>query len=168
MNLANIPLAARVGAGSIAALAALGGGAAAATHLGGGTATAGATTTTPPVVATASPSPSPSGAARNAAAQAARRAIIQAEAQVLGITAKQLTADLRAGKTVQQLAADKGLSQDQFRTQLQQALKPLMDQEVAAGTLTSTQEQRALQRLATTIPNWSQAGAAKPSPSPTA
>src|SRR5262249_10126841 len=114
-------------------------------------------------------SPSPSAAAKDPAAQAVRVAGAQAEAQVLGITPKQLTADLKSGKTVQQLASDKGLSQDQFRTQFQQALKPLLDQQVTAGTLTSAQEQKAIQRLITTIPNWTQAPAKKqPQPSPSA
>jgi homoserine acetyltransferase len=170
MNLANIPLAAKVGAGAIAGLALLGGGAAVGAHLGG--VQASSVTTTGPIVASAAPSgqPAANGAAA-AANQAARRAALQAEAQVLGISLKELNADFKAGKTVQQLATAKGLSQDQFRTQFQQALKPMLDQAVTSGTLTSAQEQRAITRLDAAIPNWSQVGqaqkAARPSPSAT-
>jgi hypothetical protein len=164
MNLANIPLAAKVYAGAVAALALLGGGIAAGVHLGAGSvhvAPAG------PVVASPAPSPARAQAVKNAAAQAVRRAVLQAEAQVLGISTRQLNADLRSGTTVQQLAAGKGLTLDQFRTQLVQAVTPLLDQQVTAGTLTSVQEQMELKRLASTIPNWSQvAGRKQPAPSP--
>ena len=165
MNLANIPLAAKVYAGAVAAAALLGGGIAAGIHIGSGTPSAAAAAA--PVVASPTPSQAPAGTAKNGAAQAVRKAALQAEAQVLGISTKQLNADFKSGTTVQQLAAGKGLSQDQFRAQLLQAVRPLLDQEVAAGTLTSAQEQEELQRLGTTIPNWSQVGGAKrPSPSP--
>lgn len=166
MNLANVPLAAKVAAGSIAGLAILGGGAAVGARLSSGVQ---ASAAAPVVVASPTPSSSPSGRpAANAAAQAARRAALQAEAQVLGISSKQLNADFKAGKTVQQLAAAKGLSQDQFRAQFQQALKALLDQQVTAGTLTSNQEQMALTRLDAAIPNWSQVAQPRmPSPSPT-
>jgi len=171
MNLATIPLAAKVGAGAIAGLALLGGGAAIGAHLGGA-AQAASSTTSQPIVASPAPSgrPAANGAAA-AANQAARRAALQAEAQVLGISLKELDADFKAGKTVQALATAKGLSQDQFRTQFQQALKPMLDQAVTNGTLTSAQEQRAITRLGAAIPNWSQVGqgqqAARPSPSAT-
>jgi hypothetical protein len=167
MHFADIPLAAKVGAGAIAALALLGGAVAIGAHLGGGTTSVSASAPAP-VTATAQPGQSPAGAAGSAANQAVRRATAQAEAQVLGSTPKQLAADLRSGHTLQQLATARSLSQDQFRTQLVAALKPLLDQEVTAGTLTAAQEQRALQRLATAIPNWTTTpGAGKASPSPT-
>jgi membrane-bound lytic murein transglycosylase B len=165
MNLANIPLAAKVGAGAIAGLALLGGGAAVGAHLTGSVQASGAT---PVVVATPAPSASPARPAANAASQAARRAALESEAQVLGVSQKDLNADFKAGKTVQQLAAAKGLSADQFRTQFHQALQALLDKAVAAGTLTADQEQKALTRLDAAIPNWSQIGAVnKPSPTPT-
>lgn len=170
MNFASIPLAAKVGVGAIAGLALLGGGAAVGAHLGGGAGVQASATT--PIVASPAPTPPAAGAVgANAANQAMRRAALQAEAQVLGVSLKQLDADFKAGRTVQQLAAAKGLSQDQFRAQFQQALKAQLDQAVASGTLTSTQEQRALTRLDAAIPNWSQVGkgaaAARPSPTPT-
>jgi hypothetical protein len=162
MNFASIPLAAKLSAGGVAALALLGG-AIAGVHL--------ATSSTPaqassPIVASPTPSApaSPAARAANPAARAVTRAMSTAEAQVLGISAKQLAADLKAGQTVQQLAGAKGLSQDQFRAQLVQDVTPLLDQQVQAGTLTKAQEQAALTRLGKTIPNWT----ARPRPTPSA
>jgi hypothetical protein len=164
MNFASIPLAAKVGAGAIAGLALLGGAAAVGAHLGEGSSAQASVVT--PIVASPTPSGRPAANGTAAAAnQAARRAALQAEAQVLGISLKELNADIKAGKTVQQLAAAKNLSQDQFRAQFDQALKGMLDKEVAAGTLTSAQEQKAIARLDAAIPNWTQA--AKPSPTPT-
>lgn len=162
MNLANIPLAAKVAAGGIAGLALLGGGVALGARMGDAQASSSFT----PVVASPTPSPAKAGAAA-AANQAVRRVAIQAEAQVLGISVKQLNADVKGGKTVQQLAAAKGLSQDQFRTQFRAAVKAELDKAVAAGTLTADQEQQALTRLDQAIPNWT-APQPKPSPSATA
>jgi hypothetical protein len=167
MDFASIPLAAKVGAGAIAGLALLGGGAAVGAHLGGGSGAQASAST--PVVASPTPTESPAGAA-STANQAARRAALQAEAQVLGVSPQQLNAELKAGKTVQQLATARGLSQDQFRAQFQQAVKVQLDRAVAAGTLNPAEEQRALTRLDAAIPNWSQAGQparTAPSPSPT-
>jgi hypothetical protein len=166
MNLANIPLAAKVAVGAIGGLAMLGGGVAAGAHLGGGVQASSSTA----IVAAPAPSPSPSAAARNAGTQAVRRAALAAEAQVLGVTTRQLNADFKSGQTVQQLATAKGLSQAQFQTQFQAALQTQLDQEVSAGTVTTAQEQQAVKRLTAAIPNWSQVGTAAgkaPSPTPT-
>src|SRR2546423_9717871 len=102
MHFADIPLAAKVGAGSIAALTLLGGAAAIGAHLGGGTTSVSASAPAP-VTATAQPGQASASAAGSAANQAVRRATAQAEAQVLGTTPKQLAADLRSGHTLQQL-----------------------------------------------------------------
>jgi len=165
MNLANIPLAAKVYVGAIGGLALLGGGVAIGTHVGGGAAQPASSTA---IVATPRPAASPSPGARNTAAQALRRAALSAEAQVLGVTLKQLNADFKAGTTVQQLATAKGLTQSQFQAQFQTALKALLDKEVTAGTVTQAQETQALGRLTAAVPNWSQvAGTARKAPSPT-
>src|SRR5215469_16298418 len=129
MNLANIPLAAKVYFGAIGGLALLGGGVAIGAHVGGGAQPASSTA----IVASPSPSASASPSARNTAAQAVRRAALSAEAQVLGVSPKQLDADFKAGTTVQQLATAKGLSQSEFQAQFQTALKDQLDQEVRAG-----------------------------------
>lgn len=167
MNLASIPLAAKLSVGAIGGLTLLGGGLALGAHLGNGSVQATNSGTTA-IVASPLPSSSPGAASKNPAAQAARKAAIAAEAQVLGVTAKQLNADFKSGKTVQQLAAAKGLSQAQFQTQYQAALKTQLDQVVTSGTLTQAQEDQAIKRLTAAIPNWSRVGAAKPSPSPSA
>jgi membrane-bound lytic murein transglycosylase B len=165
MNLANIPIAAKIYVGAIGGLALLGGGVAVGAHLGGG---GGQPASSTAIVASPTPAASPSPNARNAAAQAVRRAALSAEAQVLGVTLKELDADFKAGKTVQQLATAKGLTQSQFQAQFQPALKALLDHEVTAGTVTQAQETQALQRLTAAVPNWSQVGGtARKAPSPT-
>lgn len=166
MNLANIPLAAKIYVGAMGGVALLGGGVALGAHLGSGSAQAPSST----AVVAPTPSASPATAARNTAAQAVRRAALAAEAQVLGVTAKQLNADFKSGRTVQQLATARGLTQAQFQAQFAAALKAQLDQEVAAGTVTAADEQQAVKRLTTAIPNWSQVGGAAgkaPSPTPT-
>ena len=162
MNLANIPLAAKVYFGAIGGLALLGGGVALGTHLGPSSAQS---SSSGAVVGSPAPVPSPSAAARNTAAQAARRAALNAEAQVLGITLKQLNADFKGGQTVQALATAKGLSQAQFQSQYQADLKSELDKAVSAGTVTPAQEQQAIQRLTATIPNWSRVAPARTAPS---
>lgn len=166
MNLASIPLAAKVYVGAIGGLALLGGGVALGAHMAGGSVQP---TSSSVVVGSPAPAPSPSAAARNSAAQAVRRAALTAEAQVLGVTLKQLDADFKAGRTVQALATAKGLNQSQFQSQFQAALKPLLDQQAAAGTITQAQETQALRRLSAAVPNWTQVGATagKAAPSPT-
>jgi hypothetical protein len=164
MNLANIPLAAKIYVGAIGGLALLGGGIAIGAHVGGGAQAASSTA----VVASPTPSASPSPGGKNTAAQAVRRAALSAEAQVLGVTLKQLDADFKAGKTVQQLATARGLTQPQFQAQFQTALKTELDREVTAGTVTQAQETQALRRLTAAVPNWSQVGGtARKAPSPT-
>jgi uncharacterized protein YidB (DUF937 family) len=166
MTLPNLTLAAKLGVGAVAALALVGGGTAAGLHLAGTTSSA----STAPVVAASPAPPSPRGAAgtqQQAANRAVRQAVLQGEAQILGITSRQLSADLKQGTTVQQLAAQKGISQQQFQAQLVQDVQPLLDREVGAGTLTQAQEQQALKRLGKTIPNWTAAPKkAQPSTSP--
>jgi len=168
MTLPNLTLAAKLGVGAVAALALVGGGTAAGLHLASTTSSA----TTAPIVAASPTPPSSQGAAgtqQQAANRAVRQAVLQGEAQVLGITPKQLSADLKQGTTVQQLAAQKGIGQQQFQAQLVQDVQPLLDKEVTAGTLTQAQKQQALERLGKTIPNWTAAPKkAQPSPSPSA
>jgi membrane-bound lytic murein transglycosylase B len=122
-------------------------------------------TATPSSSAPATPTPVRTS---NPAARALALALLQAEAQVLGIQPQQLRADFRAGTTVQTLAAQKSISEADFQTQLLADVKPLLDQGVRQGTITSTQEQSVLRRLGKVIPNWSQVGAPRrPSPTPT-
>ena len=96
----------------------------------------------------------------NPAQKAVHQAVLQAEAQALGIKPKELSADLRQGTTVHQLADQKGLSQAAFQAAFGKDLTAALDQDVQKGALTSQQEQQALKRLGSTVPNWDQA--AKP------
>lgn len=109
--------------------------------------------------------PKPAGAAYT-------KQLLAAAASALGVTTQQLQADLAKGMTLSQVAAAETppVTEAQFRTRLIAALKPLLDQAVATGQLTSDQEQKVLQRLQTgPIPYWDKplkrpAPAASPSP----
>lgn len=120
---------------------------------------------------TASPAPSATPRAGNPAGRAVNMAVLAAEAQVLGLTTRQLTLDMRQGLTVHQLADRQGISQADFQARFQTDLKAIMDQSVQQGQLTAQQEQQALTRLSRGVPNWDQPPArpgaqASPSPSP--
>ncbi len=166
MNISSVSLGTKLAAGAVGLLI-VGGGAAAVIHFRqSSNHTVQAAAPTPS--ATASPAMHSPGSAKNSeAAKQLRMAVVAAEAQVLGIKPQELAADVKQGKTVHQLASDKGLSEDQFRTQYQAALKPLLDSQVQNGTLTSAQEKKALE--AKKIPNWDKPQpkpSASPSPSP--
>jgi hypothetical protein len=164
MQLPTIPLAAKIGAGALAALALTGGAAAVGAHL----ASARASMPAPIVAAGPSPAPATKPAPKaNPAARAVNMAILQAEAGILGITVKQLNADLKQGTPVQQLAGARGLDESQFSAQLVNAVTPLLDKDVTDGTLTAAQEQSALKKLGKTVPHWTlPARKAAPSPAP--
>ncbi|MBO0687505.1 MAG: hypothetical protein J2P45_30510 [Candidatus Dormibacteraeota bacterium] len=124
--------------------------------------------------ASSSPAASPSAAATphaspSPATKALSAAVLQAEAQVLGLQPKQLRAAIRSGTTLQTLASQQNLTESQFQAQLSVDLKPLLDQDLQQGTISSAQEQSTLNRLGRRIPNWNRtpAAGAKPSPSPT-
>ena len=85
------------------------------------------------------------------------QALMMAAASALGITPQQLKSDLAGGMTLSQIAAAQKppVTEDQFRTKLIAAIKPLLDAQVANQRLTSAQEQQILQRLQTgPIPFW--------------
>lgn len=95
--------------------------------------------------------------------------LLTAAAGALGITPAQLRTDLMNGQTLSQIAAAQkpAVTEDQFRTRLIANLKPLLDQAVTSGKLTSAQEQQIIQRLQTgPIPFWDKplkrAGSAAP------
>lgn len=121
--------------------------------------------------ATSSPaaSPPPANASPSPATKALNTAVLQAEAQVLGLQPTELRADIRSGTAVQTLASQKNLTEAQFQTQLTADVKPLLDQDLRQGTISSAQEQSTLTRLGKRIPHWKPGptARAKPSPSPT-
>jgi hypothetical protein len=109
-----------------------------------------------PLAAAAAPSPaaspvpavSPSPGAMQSPAAASRRAVVVAEAQILGLKPKDLTTDVKGGQKVAQLAQAKGLSQDQFRAALISAVQ-------ASANLPAATQQALVQKLQSgPIPNW--------------
>jgi len=89
------------------------------------------------VVSAATPTPSPSkptaagtqqpSADRHTDRRAVRRAVIEAEADVLGIKPEELVKDLKAGQKVSDLAKAKGMTKEQFAARLIANLKPRLD-----------------------------------------
>lgn len=111
--------------------------------------------------AATTPSPSPSANAAQPAtdhradARAIRRAVVEAEADVLGMTPKTLVKDLRAGQKVSDLARDKGMTQEQFETKLVANLKPRLEALVDHKVITQAQADRVLDRISKGhIPFW--------------
>jgi transposase-like protein len=72
---------------------------------------------------------------------------LSAAASYLGVTADQLRSDLESGKTLAQIAKDKGKSVDGLVNALYNAQKKELDQAVADGRLTKDQEQSILANL---------------------
>lgn len=68
-------------------------------------------------------------------------------ASVLGMTPQELREALAAGKTLADLAAEKGLSTDQLKEQLVAKVKEKLDQAVAEGKMTRERADAVLQHL---------------------
>lgn len=124
---------------------------------------------TPLTVSSPSPPPGRTSAAANPAARLVNQAVIQAEAQVLGLTPADLVRSTRQGVTVHQLATQRGIGQADFDARFATAVSAILDQDVQEGQLTPQQKQQALQRLGRRVPNWDTVPArlgAQPAPSP--
>ena len=112
----------------------------------------------------ASPSPKPTPTAtgtqqaagdRHADRRAIRRAVVEAEADLLGIKPEQLLKDLKAGQKVSDLAKDKGMTKEQFETKLVANLRPRLEVLVDHKTITQAQADRVLDRIAKGyVPFW--------------
>jgi hypothetical protein len=76
----------------------------------------------------------------------ARGGLLKAAATYLGVTNAQLVTDLRAGKSLAQVAAAKSKSVDGLKQTLLAALKQKVDAAVAAGRLDAARAQRLLER----------------------
>lgn len=86
---------------------------------------------------------------------AVRAAVIESEADVLGITPQTLVKDLKAGQKVSDLARDKGISQEQFETRLVANLKPRLETLVDKKVITQAQADKILDRISKGhIPFW--------------
>jgi len=84
--------------------------------------------------------------ARTARAKAARGGLLKIAATYLGVTNAQLVTELRAGKSLAQVATAKGKSVDGLKQALLAALKQKVDAAVAAGRLPAARAQRLLER----------------------
>ena len=111
----------------------------------------------------ASPSPTPKSNAapsqpstdRHADRRAIRAAVIESEADILGITPQALVKDLKAGQKVSDLAKDKGITQEQFETRLVANLKPRLETLVDKKVITQAQADKILDRISKGhIPFW--------------
>ena len=73
--------------------------------------------------------------------------MVSAVAQALGMTTQDLMTQLRAGKTLADLAQSKGVSQDAVKQAIANAQKAAVDAAVTAGRLTADQATQAKQRI---------------------
>ena len=109
----------------------------------------------------ASPSPSPtaSSPSTKADARADRRLVVQAvlesEADVLGMPEGNLVADLKKGQKVSDLAKDRGLTKEQFADRLIANLRPRLEMLVDHKQITQAQADRVIDRISRGhIPFW--------------
>jgi len=84
--------------------------------------------------------------ARAMRAKGARGGLLKAAATYLGVTNAQLVTDLRAGKSLAQVATAKSKSVDGLKQTLLAALKQKVDAAVAAGRLDAARAQKLLER----------------------
>jgi len=78
---------------------------------------------------------------------------LDAAAAFFGETSDQLRTDLQGGKSLAQLAGDKGRSVGDLEAAMLAAAKAQLDKAVTAGHLTATQEQQVLTRMQAQIAN---------------
>jgi hypothetical protein len=113
--------------------------------------------------ATPTPKPTPSAGAgaqkpstdRRADLRAIRRAVIESEADILGIKPETLLKDLKAGQKVSDLAKDKGMTKEQFETRLVANLRPRLEVLVDHKVITQAQADKVLDRISKGyVPFW--------------
>jgi hypothetical protein len=96
------------------------------------------------VSASTTPQPPTTG---HADRHAVHRAIVESEADVLGIKPETLVKDLKAGQKVSDLAADKGITKEQFETKLVTALRPRLEVLVDHKVITQAQADKLIDRI---------------------
>jgi len=116
-------------------------------------------TATNAFAASASGKPAAAAPAAGAHDRAARRAgaaaIFESEADVLGMKPQELREALKSGKSIEDLAAARGMNKDQFADRLATSVKPALDKLVDAKRITQAQEDLVLKRIrAGHIPFW--------------
>jgi len=110
--------------------------------------------------ATPSPTPTtsttaPSTTDRHADRKLVRQAVLESEADVLGIPEGTLVADLKKGQKVSDLANDRHMTKDEFAKKLDATLKPRLEQLVDHKQLTQARADRILDRISKgNIPFW--------------
>ena len=110
--------------------------------------------------ASPSPAPSPSAAAPSTADRHADRrlvlqAVLESEADVLGMPEGNLIADLKKGQKVSDLARDKGMDKAQFAAKLIASLKPRLEQLVDHKQITQARADRIIDRISKGhVPFW--------------
>jgi hypothetical protein len=109
----------------------------------------------------ASPTPNPTPATsaaspdRHADRKLVRQAVLEAEADVLGIPEGTLVSDLKKGQKVSDLANDRHMTKDQFASKLAAALKPRLEQLVDHKQITQARADRILDRISKGhVPFW--------------
>ena len=86
---------------------------------------------------------------------AVRLAVLESEADVLGMKPEDLRKDLKAGQKVSDLAKDKGMTEQQFAVRLAATLKPMLETLVEHKQITQARADRILDRIAKGhIPWW--------------
>ena len=107
----------------------------------------------------ATPSPSPATSTsttdRHADRKLVRQAVLESEADVLGIPEGTLIADLKKGQKVSDLANDRHMTKDEFAKKLDATLKPRLEQLVDHKQLTQARADRILDRISKgNVPFW--------------
>jgi len=102
----------------------------------------------------ASPSTSPA-TDRHSDRRAVARAVFESEADVLGIAPNTLREDLKKGQKVSDLAKDKGLTKEQFETNLIASVKPRLAALVDHKVITQARADRVIDRISKGyVPFW--------------
>jgi hypothetical protein len=142
-----IPLAAKLGLAAAGGLLLLGAAAPAVSAVAPVAAQAATAATTPT-------SPSNTGE-RKADRRQIARDYLQASATVLGMSAADLKAAFKGGKSLGDLATAKGMTKDVFADQVGKAIKPLLDADVDQHLITRAQADKFEKRLAAgRVPLW--------------
>ena len=107
-------------------------------------------------VSAATPSPSPASSTdKHTVRHAVVAAVVESEADVLGIKPEELRKDLKAGQKVSDLAKDKGMNEQQFAARLVVNLKPRLETLVDHKVITQAQADKILDRIGKgRIPFW--------------
>lgn len=92
---------------------------------------------------------------------------VEAAATALGMTTKELRTEFRAGKSLKDVAAAKGVAYDTVTDAVVASVKADLDAAVKAGTIQQARADKVLARLEQRLANgWTRKGAAAPAPAP--